>query len=95
MPGERYTTGSYRQAIGRGCDKADQREKGGRVCGNDERLIPRWHPHVLRHNAATRIERHFGKEAAQIVLGHSSPGVTEMYIDRDGSKAAEYMSRIG
>lgn len=94
-PGERYDVNSYRKAIARGCDKANLWAKGGRVCGNDETLVISWHPHQIRHNAATRIERQFGPEAARIVLGHSSPGVTETYIDRDGSKAAEYMSRIG
>lgn len=37
-PGEVYNTTSYRRAIQRACDRAG---------------IPRWHPHQLRHNAAT------------------------------------------
>lgn len=36
-PGDRYTTGSYRQAITKGCRKAG---------------IEPWHPHQLRHSAA-------------------------------------------
>ncbi|MFQ5423650.1 MAG: tyrosine recombinase XerC [Phycisphaerae bacterium] len=48
------------------------------------RKAHRWHPHQLRHNAATLIRREFGLEAARILLGHSSAVVTEaVYVDRD------------
>ncbi len=56
--------------------------------------IPHWHPHQLRHNAATRLRREFGFEVARAVLGHSSPVVTEVYAELDGAKAAEAMEKV-
>ncbi|MFL5328125.1 MAG: tyrosine-type recombinase/integrase [Gemmataceae bacterium] len=32
----------------------------------------RWHPHQLRHNAATNFRKEYGIELARIILGHSS-----------------------
>jgi integrase len=56
----------------------------------------RWHPHRLRHTAATEIRREFGLEAARIILGHSSALVTDaVYAERDASKVIEVMRKIG
>jgi integrase len=55
----------------------------------------RWHPHQLRHNAATRLRKEFGLDVARAVLGHASPVVTEVYAELDGAKAAEAMERVG
>ena len=56
----------------------------------------RWHPHQLRHNAATEIRRAFGLEAAQLALGHSSAQVTAaVYAERDHNKVAEIMRQVG
>jgi integrase len=57
--------------------------------------IPKWHPHQLRHNAATRLRREFGLDVARPVLGHSSPVITEVYAELDQTKASEAMARIG
>jgi integrase len=55
-----------------------------------------WHPHQLRHTAATFIRREFGLEAAQIALGHSSALVTEaVYAERDAAKVEQIMLKIG
>ncbi len=55
-----------------------------------------WHPHQLRHTAATLIRREFGLEAARIVLGHSSALVTEaIYAERDMEQVASVMRKIG
>lgn len=59
------------------------------------RKAHRWHPHQLRHNAATRLRKEFGIEAARVVLGHSSAAVTEIYAEVDKAKAADVMRRIG
>jgi integrase len=79
-PGERYDTGSYGHAIKAGCKRAG---------------VPKWHPHQLRHNAATRLRKEFGLDVARVVLGHSSPAVTKVYAELDGAKAAEAMERVG
>ena len=57
--------------------------------------VETWHPHQLRHSAATRIRREFGLDVARAVLGHSSPVVTEVYAELDQVKAAEAMGKIG
>jgi integrase len=77
---DQYDRDSYRRAIARGCQKAG---------------VPSWHPHQLRHNYATEIRRRFGIEAAQILLGHSSAIVTEVYAERDAAKAVEIARQTG
>ncbi len=104
--GERYTTMSYARAISYACDRAtphpllaatpfsklspEQQEKV-----TAWRKAHRWSPNRLRHNAATLLRKQFGIEAARVVLGHSSAGITEIYAEQDLSKAAEIMARVG
>ncbi|MEQ8211047.1 MAG: site-specific integrase [Lacipirellulaceae bacterium] len=78
--GEMYSTDSYRRAIHRACDKHD---------------IEKWAPNRLRHTAATEIRREFGLEAAQVILGHSSADVTQVYAERDLAKGIEVVRKIG
>ena len=54
-----------------------------------------WHPHQLRHTAATEIRREFGIEAAQVVLGHASLNVTEVYAERNRKLAEKVMQQLG
>ncbi len=79
-PGKQYTTGSYRRAIHRACDKAG---------------IERWSPNRLRHTAATEVRKKFGLEDAQIILGHASADVSQVYAERDMAKGLEIARRIG
>jgi integrase len=62
-PRQRYDVASYRRAIQCGCDLAK---------------VPKWHPHQLRHNAATWLRKEFGLDVARVVLGHRSPAITEL-----------------
>lgn len=55
----------------------------------------RWHPNQLRHNAGTYLRKEFGIEAARVVLGHKSAGVTEIYAELDRAKAEEIMGQVG
>lgn len=59
------------------------------------RKAHRWHPHQLRHTAATALRKQFGLEAARVVLGHTSAAVTEIYAEIDKTKAREAMLKIG
>jgi len=59
------------------------------------RKAHRWHPHQLRHTAATKLRREFGLDVARVVLGHRSPAITELYAELDVSRAAEVMERLG
>lgn len=80
-PGDRYTPDSVRRAITRACTDAK---------------IPHWSPHQLRHAAATRFRREGNLEAARVLLGHSSPVVTEQhYAEVDRLKARRLMARMG
>lgn len=79
-PSESYTTGRYGNAIRRACKAAN---------------VPPWHPHQLRHNAATRLRKEFGLDVARVVLGHRSPQITEVYAELDHSKAQQIMGQIG
>jgi integrase len=93
--GDSYTAASYRQAIARACGEADRRAKGGRIIGNDERVIPRWHPHQLRHNRATYLRQQYGIEVARVILGHSTLDATEIYAAADREKARKVMAEVG
>ncbi len=55
----------------------------------------RWHPHQLRHNAATRIRKERGLDAARAILGHRSLAITEVYAELDQGLAAETIRQLG
>jgi len=79
-PGDHYSTMSYNRAIRNACERAG---------------IPGWHAHQLRHNAATWLRKEFGLDVARVVLGHSSPVVTEVYAEVDREKALAVMEKVG
>lgn len=54
-----------------------------------------WSPNQLRHTRATAIRERYGIEAAQTVLGHADPRITEIYAERDFGLAAKIMREIG
>jgi integrase len=55
----------------------------------------RWHPHQLRHNAATEIRREHGLDMARIILGQRSLEVAEIYAEADKAKAMRVMEAFG
>ncbi len=79
-PGNRYTTGTYRNAIRRACLKHG---------------ISVWHPHQLRHNAANSVKRARGLDGARAYLGHAVVATTEIYEERDLGLALEIAREIG
>lgn len=89
-PGDRYDKNSYRRAVAYAIERANRdRARGG------EPLIPSWHPHQLRHLAASRLQRLFGWDIARAVLGHESPDTTAVYVERDERLACEAALRVG
>lgn len=95
-PGEQYNANSYLYAIRRGCERAFPLPAG--MKGESARAWRKanwWAPNQLRHTAGTEIRRQFGLEAAQVILGHSRADVTQIYSERDLSKAAEIARQIG
>ena len=86
----------YSQHINRACDKAFPAPKG--MEGGELKAWQkkhRWAPNRLRHSAATEIRKAHGLEAAQVVAGHSSADVTQIYAERDLEKAAAVMAQVG
>ncbi len=109
-PGERYTVCSYGQAVRNACELAfgmpedlrkipaslpESEKSERRARASEWRRRFAWHPHQLRHTAATTLRRAFGIEAARTVLGHASAGITEVYAEMDHDKAREVMAKIG
>ncbi len=105
-PGEFYDTRAFSHAIARACDRAFPHPTLSKILPKD--LTPdqvaelkswrkdhRWHPHRLRHAAATSIRARYGLEAAQVILGHSKADVTQIYAERNMLKAVEVMREIG
>jgi len=54
-----------------------------------------WHPHQLRHSAATRLRKEYGLEAAQVILGHKTLSVTEIYAEKNVAAAKRIMAVAG
>jgi len=95
-PGERFDTGSYRQAIEYGCNRAfPAPDDLDAVAAKQWRRDHRWAPNQLRHTFATSVRREYGLEAVQVMLGHASADITQIYAERDASKAAAVALKIG
>lgn len=78
--GEKYDTNSYRRAIHRAARKAK---------------VEQWSPNRLRHSAATEVRAKFGLEGAQILLGHASADITQVYAERDATLGTRIAREIG
>ncbi|HVS71095.1 MAG TPA: tyrosine-type recombinase/integrase [Phycisphaerae bacterium] len=62
---------------------------------NDFRSENRWHPHQLRHNAATFLRAKYGLDVARTVLRHADAKMTEQYAEQDTQRAMEVMREVG
>jgi integrase len=54
-----------------------------------------WHPHQLRHNAATTLRKEYGLEIARAVLGQTTVSAAQIYAEMDQSAARGAMLKIG
>jgi integrase len=54
-----------------------------------------FHPHQLRHAAATRWRREFGAEATLVLLGDRTTRMVDIYGERDRATAARIAEKIG
>jgi integrase len=59
------------------------------------RKANRWHPHQLRHTAATLLRLEYGIEVTRIILGHSTAFTTEIYAETDRRQALNVIGKIG
>jgi integrase len=91
-PRQQYDSASYRHAITRAVE-ALNKERLKR--DPEAKPIEDWSPNQLRHAAATEIREKFGLEAAQVVLGHASADITQVYAERNQKLAAEVIKQIG
>jgi len=95
--GDHYITGAYLTAIYRGCDRAfppppDITAKADRVKWQREH---RWHPHQLRHTAATALRKEHGLEKASVILGHKTLTATQIYAEKNVEAAQAVMAMVG
>jgi len=91
-PRDRYDTASYRHAITRAVAALNvERQRVDPAAAK----IDDWSPNQLRHTAATEIRKKFGLEAAQVVLGHATADVTQVYAERNQKLAADVIKQIG
>jgi integrase len=94
-----YDKDTYRQAIRRACDRAFPPRPGIVASGPEAvaswREDHRFHPHQIRHTAATELRRRFGLEAAQVILGHRTLTVTQVYAEKNVEAARRVMSEVG
>ena len=88
--GDAYTTSSYLRAVKYGIDRCNKAR-----CKQELTAIPSWHPHQLRHNAATYFRKQHGLEIARVLLGHKHATMTELYAEADTARAVEVVARIG
>jgi integrase len=77
---DHYDINSYRRAIQRAC------VEGG---------IASWHPHQLRHTAATEVRKRYGLEAAALILGHARCDVTQVYAEINQARALQIAAEVG
>ena len=84
-PGKHYNHHSYYRAIQYAIKKA----------GKSGINVPHWHPHQLRHSAATRIRKEHGLDAARAILGHRSLAITETYAEIDAALASQVAAKLG
>lgn len=95
-PGASYTDATYARAVARACDKAFPP-----ACDLAAQELKAWqkahrfHPHQLRHAAATQFRRDYKLETARALLGQKSMDAAEIYAEMDMDKAREAMRAIG
>jgi hypothetical protein len=85
---------AYRRAITRGCDLADNAARARRDLEANVRLVPRWHPHQPRHNAATELREEFAADALrkEHKVTEGLPTIENTAANRE---ALEHMPRSG
>ncbi|MCR9115795.1 MAG: site-specific integrase [bacterium] len=76
----RYDVNSYRRAIQYAIEKHS---------------LTKWHPNQLRHSRGTKIREQFGLDVAQVILGHATADVTQVYAEANRKKATEIVKIVG
>ena len=88
--GEKYTSRSYRSAIAHAIVRYNrQAEKSG------AETLPHWFPYQLRHTKATETRANGEIETLQILMGHSSIDMTEIYAKKNKDLAIQHAIKNG
>lgn len=104
MPRSFFDTQTYGQSIKRATRKAwpvpeeirEIKDPAVRKVQTD-----RWHTehawatNQLRHTRATDVRARYGLEASQVILGHASADVTQIYAERDEALARKVAKESG
>jgi integrase len=95
-PRDHYDNASYRRAITRAVAAANK-ALAAREEASGCRLKPLedWAPNRLRHSKATEVRQLCGLEASQVILGHATADVTQIYAERNHALAREVALRLG
>lgn len=80
VPAEVYTPHTFAHAVRVAAEKAE---------------VKHWHPNQLRHLYASEVRSVHGLEAAQVLLGHSSANVTQVYAERNLGLAVKVAAAVG
>lgn len=95
-PGQAYSVNSYAAAVAIACDKAfPPPEDLDAAAAKSWKKTHRFHPHQLRHAAATRFRREHGLDAARALLGQKTVEAAEIYAELDMGKARDVMRICG
>lgn len=96
-PGDCYAVVSYARAIRRGCESAfpPPADMADAEQVRQWRKAHHFHPHQLRHTAATELRKTHGLEAAQVVLGHKAIAATQIYAEKNNEQAMRIMAEVG
>ena len=85
-----YDANSYAHSVGKALEQANQERARTQLPP-----LPLWSPNMLRHAAATEAEETGGQGAGQDLLGHASPDMTAVYLERLLRRAAAVALKIG
>ena len=95
-PRDCYDGASYRRAISRAVAAANKvREREAARSGKKPMLLEDWAPNRLRHARATEVRQKFGLEASQVILGHATADVTQIYAERNEALARDVALNFG
>lgn len=93
-----FDTQTYGQSIKRGCRKAwpvPDALKADPVKAKQWEVDHGWAPNQLRHTRATEVRAKYGLEAAQVILGHATADITQIYAERDEKLAIRVAAESG
>lgn len=95
-PNEFYTSGTYARSVRYACMRAYPIPKGSSDAESAAwRAAWWWAPNRLRHSAATKVRKSFGLEAAQVMLGHSTADVTQVYAEANREMGITIAAKFG